>query len=245
LPEYHLTSWCPDSAKWIQSCKDSISYLPRYQALAKELNISIVPGTICAVEGEEFRNMAYFLAAGSGEVLASYQKVNLWHPERPHLTAGRVAPLHEAFDTPLRHADGRPVRAGMLICWDLAFPEAFRQLVAGGADLVLIPSWWFPSDADDFARAHNRDSERVFLDSVTVARACEGCVAVVFCNAGGCSQLAMPILGSRGRMADGVVGMSVVEVDLEVLAVAEGNYKVREDMRRDDWHYGADARPRS
>ena len=31
--------------------------------------------------------------------------------------------------------------------------------------------------------------------------------------------------------------MAVVELDMEILEEAERNYKVREDMARDDWHY--------
>ena len=32
--------------------------------------------------------------------------------------------------------------------------------------------------------------------------------------------------------------VEVVDVDLSVLDEAEKNYKVREDLKRDDWHYG-------
>ncbi|KAK4135016.1 hypothetical protein BT67DRAFT_433810 [Trichocladium antarcticum] len=49
LPEYHLTSWCPDHADFIAACAASAAHLPRYQALARDLHINIVPGTICHV----------------------------------------------------------------------------------------------------------------------------------------------------------------------------------------------------
>ncbi len=29
----------------------------------------------------------------------------------------------------------------MLICWDLAFPEAFRELIAKGAKIVIVPTF--------------------------------------------------------------------------------------------------------
>lgn len=32
--------------------------------------------------------------------------------------------------------------------------------------------------------------------------------------------------------------MRIVDVDMNILEVAEANYKVRQDMKRDDWHYG-------
>lgn len=41
---------------------------------------------------------------------------------------------HEVFDTPIG-------KVGMLVCWDLAFPEAFRELAKKGVDLVIIPTF--------------------------------------------------------------------------------------------------------
>lgn len=269
LPEYHLTSWVPEDANFIAASRDSVAYLARYQALARDLNINIVPGTICEVHpsssssstGEsdpstttlpgnpsvEMRNMAYFIAAGTGDVLGTYQKKNLWHPERPHLTAGALEP-HSAFEVstlPSIRDDSNPVKVGLLVCWDLAFPEAFRALVAQGADLIVIPSYWYMSDVDDAARRFNPDCERLFIQSSLVARAFENTAAVVYCNAGGLSQVALPIVGALGAFgtaeetaAKGEDVLRVVEVDMEVLRVAEGNYKVREDMAKEGWHYG-------
>ncbi|TPX18819.1 uncharacterized protein E0L32_011498 [Thyridium curvatum] len=274
LPEYHLTGWVPDHADFVSATRASAAYLARYRGLARELDISIVPGTICEVHprrqadeppqeeeeeqeagradrrGIEIRNMAYFVAAGTGEVLGAYQKKNLWHPERPHLTSsGQDA--HTAFDTPLTWDDDdegvggekkkekKAVRAGMLVCWDLSFPEAFRELVADGADVVFVPCCWYLSDVDRAAREINPQCERVFLESVTVARACESGIAVVFVNEGGLSRVAMPLVGvvEGSQMEPGAEGMRVVDVDLGVLRVAEGNYRVRKDMMGEGWHY--------
>ena len=38
-------------------------------------------------------------------------------------------------------------------------------------------------------------------------------------------------------------GMSVVELDMQILEDAEENYKVRDDMAKDGWHYGYATRP--
>jgi predicted amidohydrolase len=51
-------------------------------------------------------------------------------PERDHLT-GSGRDVHEVFDTPIG-------KVGMLICWDLAFPEAFRELIANGAKIMYV-----------------------------------------------------------------------------------------------------------
>jgi predicted amidohydrolase len=58
------------------------------------------------------------------------------HPERPHLSSSQHDP-HLVFDTPIG-------RVGMLICWDLAFPEAFRELIAQGAKIIIIPTFCEP-----------------------------------------------------------------------------------------------------
>ena len=186
--------------------------------------------------------MAHFVAAGTGELAGSYQKKNLWHPERPHLSPGRHAP-HAAFDTPLRNADGSPVRAGLLVCWDLAFPEAFRALIADGAQIIFIPSYWTITDVDEEGLALNPDSEKVFLDCTVVSRAFENTACVVFCNKGGCSQVTLPIVGKvKGDREVGLDEDGVIysEVDLDVLRIAEDNYKVRQDIKGKGWHYGYD-----
>ncbi|KAI0386451.1 putative hydrolase, carbon-nitrogen family [Hypomontagnella monticulosa] len=239
LPEYHLTSWVPDEPNFKESCADSASYVKRYQALAKELNICIVPGTIIEPEGDSLLNIAYFISS-DGEVAGRYQKKNLWHPERPHLVSSAHQP-HEAFDTPLG-------RVGMLICWDLAFPEAFRELISDGAQIICIPTFWTMKDVSDKGYSLNPDGEALFLNSTVVSRAFENTCAVVFVNAGGppgkaentnfagLSQLTMPHIGPIGKMGRSE-GMSIVELDMSVLEVAEDNYKVREDMKREGWHY--------
>lgn len=180
--------------------------------------------------------MAYFLAAGTGQICGRYQKKNLWHSERPHLTSSKSEP-HVAFDTPLKKSDGTPVRAGMLICWDLAFPEAFRALIADGADIIIIPSHWYLTDLKANGLSLNSQSERIFVESATTMRAFENTAAVVFANAGGFSSITMPILGSVARCEGVEDGMAVAEVDFEVLGVAEGCYKIREDLRSENWHY--------
>lgn len=248
LPEYHLTSWCPSHPEFISSCASSATYLSRYRALARELNISICPGTICEVHDVvtvidddedtkkiEIRNMAYWIAP-DGSLSGTYQKKNLWHPERPHLTAGTSAP-HRAFDTPLTWDGGKPIRAGMLVCWDTIFPEGFRALIADGADLVVIPSFWLVRGEQEFRTREEEEGEQKFLRSVITTRAFENTCVVVFVNAGGLSQVAVPVLGT-GAGEEGIMGveteeMKVVEVDFAKNKELEGRYKIRDYVLSD------------
>ena len=55
----------------------------------------------------------------------------------------------------------------------------------------------------------------------------------------GMSRVVLPFVGALGEETreSAVEGMSVVEVDMRVVEEAERQYKVREDMAGEDWHY--------
>ncbi|KAF2487944.1 carbon-nitrogen hydrolase [Neohortaea acidophila] len=242
LPEYHLLNWIPHDPKFKQACGQWRTYLQKYQDLAKECNICIVPGTIIelheeAVEDERLLNVAYFID-NKGEILGRYVKKNLWgNIERDHLTSSTHDP-HEVFDTPLG-------KVGLLICWDLAFPEAFRELIDNGAKIIIIPTFWTLSDCSKDGLAINPLSEGLFLDSILTARCFENTCAVVFANAGGpagkgyagLSQICVPYAGALTRLGSHAEGMAVADVDMNILEIAEQNYQVRTDLARSDWHY--------
>ncbi|KAJ5182456.1 hypothetical protein N7492_000072 [Penicillium capsulatum] len=239
LPEYHLSAWVPHDPRWAEQAGESAKYLANYQALARELGICLVPGTI--IERHEgpngsnrFFNTAYFISR-DGSILGSYRKKNIWHPERTYLTSSG-SERHVAIDTPIG-------RVGMLICWDLAFPEAFRELIADGAQIIIVPTFWTPHDASVEARRHNPASEALFLDSTLTCRTYENTCAIIFVNAAGpkedflgMSQVTLPIVGPVAKMGN-EEGVLVTDMDLGLLSIAEDNYKVREDLQKEDWHY--------
>lgn len=133
---------------------------------------------------------------------------------------------------------------GLLICWDLAFNEAFRELIMKGARIIIIPSFWLLVDGTPRALGRNPHSEAVFLENTVICRAFENTCAVVFVNAGGpasggyagLSQVSLPLVGDLGKLRNDE-DMSIVDVDMAILADAEANYKIREDLGREGWHY--------
>lgn len=170
LPEYHLLNWVPKDPGFKEACGQWKVYLDKYCALAKECNINIVPGTIvqlhdAGTDDEKLLNVAYFIN-NEGQVIGEYVKKNLWGDiERLHLTSSSEDP-HPVFDTPLG-------KVGMLICWDLAFPEAFREMIAKGAKIIIIPTFWTLNDCSKAGLAINPSAEALFLDSMLTARCFE------------------------------------------------------------------------
>jgi 5-aminopentanamidase len=66
-------------------------------------------------------------------IIAIYRKVHLWDQEKVIFTPGVQAP--PIIDTP-------GGRVGVLICYDLEFPEMTRGIALGGADLIVAPTNW-------------------------------------------------------------------------------------------------------
>jgi predicted amidohydrolase len=76
----------------------------------------------------------------TGTLRASYRKIHLYDVEIPgrvsYLESDGVAPGVEPVVTDV---DGVPV--GLSICYDLRFPELYRQLtVTGGARVLVVPA---------------------------------------------------------------------------------------------------------
>lgn len=210
-------------------------YVKLFQQLARQYAIDIVPGSI--IEGDEtgLYNTTYYIAK-SGEVLGRYRKVNLWLPERSYITAGDSYPV---FDT----AYGR---VGLIICWDLMFPEVFRSMVRADVELVICPSYWCFEDAGDGLR-HDASSEVRLVNALCVTRAFENEIVLVYANAAGneqgehadCfeehligrSQITVPFKGAISLLDHNREAMFVQEIDTVILKDAEQSYEIRSDLR--------------
>lgn len=69
----------------------------------------------------------------SSGVLAVYRKTHLWDTEKLYFSPGDGLP--PVIDLPF-------ARLGVLICYDLEFPEMPRQLALAGAQVLAVPTSW-------------------------------------------------------------------------------------------------------
>jgi len=82
-------------------------------------------------EGKSIYNTSVLLAR-DGKLAGKYRKVCLPREE----IDGGITPGHEypVFDTDFG-------RIGMMICWDISYPEVARELSARGAEMIFMPIW--------------------------------------------------------------------------------------------------------
>lgn len=151
-----------------------------------------------------------------GQPLAHYRKTHLFGPmERERFQPG------ERLEPPFAY---RGWQLGLLICYDVEFPENVRSLALTGAELVLVPTALTPE-------------YRTVPELIVPARANENQVFVAYCNHSG-EEHGLPYLGGSciaaptgQRLGAVTEGEALLVVDLERSAIDHGLYPYMGDRR--------------
>ncbi len=149
------------------------------QRLGRNLGQNLGQGPGDGPQGKPFN--ATQLIGPDGRPLAGYDKTHLFGPaDAAQFAPGQAAPAVLRW---------RGWRLGLLICYDVEFPETVRALALQGADAVLVPT------------ANMREYDEV-PRLLVPARACENRLYVAYANAcgreadtayGGLSTVAGPL----------------------------------------------------
>lgn len=105
---------------------------------ARHHGIAVVVGMLERSDDASKDYNTVLALSGSGELLGTYRKVHLYDAfgfrESDTYLPG-------AIDEPLI-VEIAGMQMGVLTCYDLRFPEAFRWVVDAGAEIVALPSAW-------------------------------------------------------------------------------------------------------
>ncbi|VTU40056.1 carbon-nitrogen hydrolase family protein [Variovorax sp. PBL-E5] len=111
---------------------------------AREFGLWIVGGTLPLESSDRNHVFNSSLAyAPDGSCVARYDKIHLFFFDngRERYDERRViAPGTQPVTFELPSRDGHGWRVGLSVCYDLRFPELYRELARQGADLLLVPS---------------------------------------------------------------------------------------------------------
>ena len=113
--------------------------LPFFAKLAKELGVWLLIGSMpIRVEPERLANRS-FLIDDQGRIITTYDKIHLFDVDLPN---GEVYRESERI-----RAGAQAVLAptpwgglGMTVCYDLRFPQLYRDLAHAGATIISIPA---------------------------------------------------------------------------------------------------------
>lgn len=137
-------------------------------AFSQKHHVQIVAGSVSQkIDGQVFNTI--FVFDKNGQLQADYSKMHLFRlmDEEKHLVAGEE----------LGRLQVEGVEAGMMICYDIRFPELARTLALSGARLLFVPAQW------PHPRLHH-------WRTLLMARAIENQMYVIACNRVGTSGTA-------------------------------------------------------
>ena len=192
-------------------------------ALAKELGVSLVAGSAATLREGKVFNTAYVFDRG-GECVGRYDKTHLFSPmgEHEYFTPGGGLCVFAL--------DG--VRCGLILCYDIRFPELTRSLALQGIDVLFVPAQW-PAVRLEHWR------------TLTRARAIENQIFLACCN--GCGTAGDTVYGGNSAVYDpwGTVLAAAGEseeiiradCDLSVIGEIRNSMHVFKDRRPELYRY--------
>jgi len=110
----------------------------RYCAAARQHGLWLIPGSLFERDGERIFNTAPVINP-QGEVVARYRKQFPFAPYEQGVTGGDQFVV---FDVP------GAGRLGLMICYDMWFPETVRTLAWMGAEAIICPTMTTTIDRD-------------------------------------------------------------------------------------------------
>lgn len=133
LPELATTGYTFHSREEVYAHSEPVPSGPTVQgweAFAKDKGVYIV-GCLPELDGVKLYDTAVLV--GPEGFIGKYRKTHLWNEEKLFFEPGDLG--FPVFDTRLG-------RIGLLICWDIWFPETARLVAQQGADIICIPTGW-------------------------------------------------------------------------------------------------------
>ena len=218
LPETWSTGFFPKERLSELAERDCARVKRELGGLAAELGVNLVAGSVANVRGGKVYNTACVFDR-AGNCVAEYDKTHLFTPMGEH-----------AYFTPGDHLcrfrlDGHD--CGLVICYDIRFPELTRTLAVQGMDMLFVVSQW-PAARIGHLRA------------LTVARAIENqsYMAGVNCTGSlngldysGDSAVFDPLGNLLGTL-HGQEGIVICEIGHDVQALRQ-KFQMKQDRRNE------------
>ena len=134
LPEMFATGYIPvslDAAAEDFSSRDSGETANMLSEVATAINCTVM-GAGIKKAGDKFLNHVSVYTPSAPKESCAYDKMNLFFPEKETFKAGEKINLFNIKDW----------KIASFICYDLRFPELFREATKQGANLITVQAAW-------------------------------------------------------------------------------------------------------
>ena len=213
LPEVWNTGFSPNEMRPDLADENCARVKAEIGALAARYGVNIVAGSVTNLRDGKLFNTACIFDR-KGNCIAQYDKTHLFTPmgEETAYTPGNSLCRFTL--------DG--ISCGIIICYDLRFPELTRSLALEGIDVLFVPTQW----------PKGRVSQ---LQALAVARAIENQIYVVCCNGCGKTHLyevtPAGIYGGNSLIADPLGKLTALAGSDEQLISAQLDLSVLSPLR--------------
>lgn len=143
--------------------------ISNFKEYAKKNNVNIVLGSL-AIKVKDTNNITNtsFVINREGEIIHRYDKIYMYTVDRENLKIDEGRDTIKGNKLGIVEIDG--IKIGIGICFDLRYPEYFRELTLRGAEIIFLPS------------SFRKTTGEVAWEVLTRARAIENQVYFCACN---------------------------------------------------------------
>lgn len=113
--------------------------IPLFSALAKELSIHILIGSMTIKNEDKLMNRS-FLFAPDGRIQATYDKIHLFDVQLSNAEVYHESDLYGAGDKAVVAKITDDFSLGLSICYDVRFAYLYRDLAKSGANIMCVPA---------------------------------------------------------------------------------------------------------
>ncbi len=219
LPETWNTGFFPKEDISLLADREAGRAKQLLSSVALQYGVCIVGGSVTEEKDGRIYNTCYIYNE-KGECISSYSKTHLFSYMDEHL-----------YYTPgdsLAEFTLSGIKASVVICYDLRFPELVRKVAVSGAELLFAVCQW-PRERTDI------------LHTLAAGRAAENQMYVAVCNScgenrgtvfGGCSAVFDP-LGNKTAQAGADEEIVYADIDIGKVCSLRKEFNVFGDRRTD------------
>jgi predicted amidohydrolase len=155
----------------VESEKIDSKYISFFKNFAKENEVNLILGSVAlkndAEDSNKITNSA-FVINRMGKIIFKYDKLFLYTVKRKDLLIEESNEVITGNKIGLCEIDG--IKIGIGICFDLRYPEYFKALTVGGAEIIFLPA------------SFRKTTGLIAWNHLTIARAIENQIYFCACN---------------------------------------------------------------